>query len=108
MKKVFRSIKYWLLVVWLSSKWIFKINLGDSVIYKGEKYIAVQGVSDPYWVIMKGEDRLSVHKKDFKKEKTIKNFLKSFNSGYRFYMRSWFGIWVNSGIQGWMKGCKIW
>jgi len=107
--KVYKSIKYWLLIVYLSFKWIFKINLGDIVIFEGKRYIAIQGVCDPYWDISRGEEILTyVHKKDFEKEKSIRNLLGSFKSGYHFYMLSWFKIWVNSGIEEWMKGCKIW
>lgn len=107
MKKV-----YWrLFIVMLSIKLMFRFNLGDIVIYQGEEYYLTQGVRNPYWNLskVKGEEYLKdIHKNNFTKKKSIENYLSSFQMAYRFYMTSWFNIWVSKGIEPWMRGCNIW
>lgn len=106
----FIRIYYWLMIVVLSLKWVPKINLGDIIIYQGKRYFVANGVCAPSWDIqlVGGFERLLIHQSKFKKECTLKNFMGSFKSGYRFYMTSWYSIWCHSGIEPWMKACNIW
>jgi len=106
MKKLYWTIR----IIWLSFKWCWRVNLGDWVWYKEKKYIVANGVVSGSWRLNgfdNGHDGW-VKRKDCKKVKTIKNIIGSFKSGYRFYMTSWFDIWVNEGIKTWMKKCNIW
>jgi len=102
---------YWRLrIIWLSLKWCFRVNLGDWVWYGGKKYIVSNGVMSDSWRLSSldnGRDGW-VPRSDCKKVWTPKNIIGSFRSGYRFYMTSWFDIWVNEGIKPWMRGCNIW
>ncbi|KKM79720.1 hypothetical protein LCGC14_1347070 [marine sediment metagenome] len=113
-KTVFR-VYYWFLILWLSFKWCWKFNLGDEVIYQGKRWRLNQGVCDPSWNLVRGDQKTNsfekadhVHRSKFRKVWTPRNILRSFCSGYRFYMGYWYGIWVNSGIKPWMRACNIW
>ena len=55
-----------------------------------------------------GRKLARVHRKDFRKVRSLSNYLGSFRSGYRFYMGYWYTIWVYRGIEPWVKACKIW
>ena len=107
-----RKVYFWLYIVYLSIKWVFKFNLGDSIKYKGDIYILNQGVCCPCWDIKKlNDDNIyikNVHQDNFRKVLTLKNLYGSFNSGYSFYMVNWYDIWVRNGIKPWMKNCRIW
>lgn len=104
------SLKYWLLIVWLSCKWMFRINLGDRIWFNGRKCIVCNGVTLNRWDVedIETRERFSVAYADCRKAWTPANVLWSFRSGYRFYMRSWFEIWKRNGIESWMRGCNIW
>ena len=103
-------LKYWLLVMWLSSKWVFRLNLGDLVWYQGRKHVLCNGTTPHHWDIEDWEtrERAWVHERELRKVWSPTNLAGSFAGGYRFYMRNWFDIWVRQGIQPWMKGCRIW
>ncbi len=104
-------IKYWLLIIWLSLKWIFRITLGDEIIYKNKKYIVANGVCPTTWRLANFNPdyyKSSVPRKDCIKVWSIKGIIRSFQSGYSFYMGYWYNIWVMSGITSWMKACRIW
>lgn len=106
-----KRIYYWLYIVWLSVKWMFRYNLGDLVIYQGKTFVLKSGVASPYWNLIEREteNRIDhIHQKEFVKVKTTKNLIGSFRSGYSFYMMSWFDIWVRNGIEPWMRQCRIW
>ena len=104
------SIIVWMKIIRLSLRWIFSTNIGDEVWYRGEKWDLIQGVCDPSWDLMnkKGVRINHIHKSNFEKVKTLKNYFRSFKSGYHFYMGYWFKIWVREGIAPWMKECNIW
>ena len=100
---------WWFRIVLLSLRWIPSFNLGDYVWYHGEKWMLIQGVCNPCWDLLRGEERKNhIHQLEFCKVRTISNYWHGFNSGYRFYMGYWFDIWVNAGIEPWMLGCNIW
>jgi len=104
------KVLVYFMVLCLSIKWIFKINLGDKAIYQGKKYIVANGVRYGCWRLhrLNNGDNGWVKRADCKKVITLHNLLGSFKSGYSFYMGNWYRIWVNSGIEPWMKGCSIW
>lgn len=104
-----KHIKYWLLIVGLSIKWMFRVNVMDLVVYNGKQYMVLNGVRADSWRLdLDNGDQGWVPRSECKKVWTLKNIIGSFKSGYRFYMGYWFDIWVRSGIKPWMKGCKIW
>ncbi len=96
---------YWrIFIVWLSLKWVLRINLGDIVIYQGNDHIVNNGVCKPQYDLIDLTLRKSirVHKDNFTKKKTFNNYIHGFKSGYFFYMTSWFNIWYRYGIEDWM------
>lgn len=95
-------------IVLLAIRWILRNNLGDRVAYQGEEWILIQGVRSPVWTLTRDGERVEVHEKDFRKVRRLSNYLRSFRWGYRFYMTSWYHIWMREGIQPWMRGCNIW
>ena len=103
-------MKYYLLIVWQSIKWMFRVNLGDFVWYNNKQYVVVNGVRCNSWRLsnLENDDNGWVLRKDCKKVWTINNMIGSFKSGYGFYMHNWFSIWKRSGIELWMKSCNIW
>ena len=103
-----KTIYYWLLVVRLSLRWIKQPNLGDVVLYQGKRWVLFQGMRDPIWSLSCNRECIEVHRDNFRKVPGIKSAWRSFRSGYRFYMTSWFSIWVREGIKPWMLGCNIW
>ena len=110
MKKL-NKIRWWVYVVYLSSKWVFRTNLGDIIIYQKEEYVVGNGVDSMSWTIYRLSDRKRIEsapKKECKKKISFKNYIGSFESGYNFYITNWFGIWCREGIEDWMRGCKIW
>lgn len=103
------GIKYYLLVIWLSLKWVFRVNLGDVVLYRGNKYVVFNGVMSKSWRIDIDNGRDGwVPRSECRKHITFANLHNSFKSGYHFYMTNWYVIWANDGVKPWMLGCKIW
>lgn len=104
-----KSMKWKLFIIWLSFKWVFRVNLGDEVLYRGKKYIVHNGVRYGKWRL---SDELPddgwVNRSECRKVWTLKNMRRSFRAGYRFYMTSWYDIWKREGIKPWMKNCNIW
>lgn len=108
---ILKKIYYYLLILKLSLKSIKKLNLGDEVKYKGNRYILIQGVMNPKWDLSRiGEYEYleNIHKNDFKKVSNPMAWWKSFKHSYDFYMKNWYGIWCRKGIQDWMRRCNIW
>ena len=104
-----KNAYWWLFIVRLSLRWIPRFNIGDKVWYRGEQWSLYQGVYHPKWHLCRGEERVEfVHESEFRKVRSLENYIGSFRSGYRFYMTAWFKIWVNEGIKSWMRGCNIW
>lgn len=104
------AIFYWLFILYLSFRWIWRINIGDFVWYQGKKYVVCNGVRMNSWRLGKlgNGDEGWVLRSECRKVGTISNALNSFRSGYRFYMTSWYSIWKDQGIKPWMRACKIW
>lgn len=93
----------------LSMRAVFRLNLGDQVIYNGEKWCLYQGVAAPMWGLTQGNGVVCrAHEKDFRKVRSLENYLGSYRSMRRFYMTSWFESWCRNGIQPWMVACNIW
>ena len=105
-----RAARYWPYIVWLACKWMFRVNLGDTVYYEGRRYTVSNGTIPTMWRLVgldNGNDGW-VHRARCRKQKTPNNIIHGFRSGYRFYMRSWFQIWCRNGIEDWVKRCQIW
>jgi len=106
---LWKTIYYWVLIVLLSIKKIFKINLSDKIWYDGKIYVIWDGTRPGHWKLKNyNVNNGWVKRKYCKKVKTIHNFLNSFKFGYKFYMGYWFDIWRKGGIKSWMRKCKIW
>ena len=103
-------MKSYLLVLWLSFKWIFRINLGDRVWFNGKRYTVCNGVIPTCWRLceLENDDNGWVRREHCRKSWTPANMIRSFCSGYRFYMLNWFDIWKRQGIKDWMRRCNIW
>lgn len=104
------SIRAWLLVVWLSAKWIFRINILDAVKCGGKRYIVVNAVR-PGMLLLPGLDNGDdgwVSRGDCRKTLTPCNLYGSFRNGYRLYMGNWYHIWKYEGVKDWMRKCNIW
>lgn len=106
---------YWrAYIVWLALWWVPRFNLGDIVLHKGKEWSLIQGVCAPTWSLIRGDfergtgERVDAHEGDFRKVRSLSNYWQSFRSGYRFYMQSWYGIWMRNGMEPWMLGCNIW
>ncbi len=97
---MYRAVKWWLYIVWLSFKWVWRINLSDQVVYNGQIWTLYQGVNHPRWKMCRGShddntwESALVHCDEFRKVWTPRNLWGSFRCGYRFYMGYWFDIWV--------------
>ena len=105
------KFRWWVYIVYLSSKWIFRTNLGDIVIYQKEEYVVSNGVRPMSWTIYRLSDNKRIEsalRVDCRKKISFKNIIGSFKSGYRFYMTSWYGLWCRNGIKDWMQNCRIW
>ena len=103
-------MKYTILMYWLAFKWIFRINLGDMVWYRGKKYPVSNGVRCGMWRLpdLDNGDGGWVKRSDCRKVASLKNFSGSFRSALGFYRSNWLDIWKREGIKPWMKGCNIW
>ena len=109
------KLYYWLKIVYLSLKWVFRINLGDRVTLKTDKwphsYTVINGVSPGTWKLKgfrDGEEVFHALRIDCQKIWTWQNCVGSFKSGYRFFMGYWFRIWCENGIEPWVRKCNIW
>jgi len=102
-------MKYRLIILWWSFLWIFRVNLGDVVLYAGKEYTVCNGVRCDSWRLdgLENGDSGWVRRSECRKVWTLKNVVGSFRSGYGFYMSNWFDIWKREGIKPWMRGCNI-
>lgn len=73
---------------------IFKINIGDIVIYNDKKYVVTNGVTMPVWNIteLEARVRLRINQCEFKKEKSFRNIKNAISGAYRFHMGYWHDI----------------
>ncbi len=110
MKEMARKCRYLGLILWLSTKWMFKVNLGDLVTYRGQRYRVANGVRCESWRLsdLENGDNGWVKRSDCRKVVSVRNALGSFRFRYRFYMLNWFDIWVHVGIKPYMRQCRIW
>lgn len=102
---------YWrAYILRLALRWVPRFNIGDRVIYGGREWYLAQGVCAPRWTLRSETDGEEVYanEKDFRKVRSLPNYWRSFRYGYRFYMTSWYSIWMREGIKDWMRGCNIW
>lgn len=99
MKRIFAKIFIWTKIVFMALKWPFRICLGNYVYHKGTKRLVCNGVSAPHWRLSGLTESELVHENDFKRP-FFTNAVRSFKSGYKFYMTCWFRIWVNEIVFG--------
>lgn len=111
----FRALYWRARIALLAMRWVPRLNLGDEVeTATGEKWTLVQGVCAPRWEMSRGNheagtyQRIELHSRDFRKVRSLRNYARSFRSGWRFYMTSWYRIWMREGVKPWMRGCSIW
>lgn len=105
---ILKAIYWRARILHLAARWLFIYNLGDRVLYQGREWTLIQGVCSPTWSLVRGDERVDAHESEFRKVRSLANYWHSFRSGYRFYMTSWYSIWMHSGIEPWMRGCNIW
>ena len=102
---------YWNLYIrYLSTKRIFRITLGDTVICDGKEYEIQNGTICGVWetgTSIDGE-RVLIKRDKCRKKYTLKGMYRSYISSLWFYKNNWLDIWMREGIKPWMKGCKIW
>lgn len=105
-------MRYRLLIVWLSIKWMFQINLGNDVWYQGKVWNVYNGVCPGTWHLCRDTDEgrkfAEPLRTEVKNYWSITNMLHGFKSGHSFYTGYWLGIWKTQGIKNWMKVLPIW
>jgi hypothetical protein len=104
---------YWRVrILFFALRWVTSLNLGDRVVTAdGKEWVLAQGVCKPYWDLdpfPAGGKRAHLHESEFRKVRSLSNYLGSFRYGWWFYMTSWHAIWVNQGIKPWMRALPIW
>lgn len=94
----------WLRIVWLSLRWVGRINIGNRVRYQGRIWTVSNGVALPKWSLVRWEPQEYleyVHEGDFQLIQSPREWWRSFQSGYRFYMGYWFAIWASGSRLMW-------
>jgi hypothetical protein len=79
-----------------------QLNLGDYVQWNGSRWSISNGVSRPRWALCKidgGDYRELVHESEFKKERSLRNFVHDVTLTWRFYRGYWVDIWLR-GLNG--------
>lgn len=99
------KILVYLMIIFLSMKWMFRITIGDKIYYKGKIYQVTNGVCPTTWTL---NSKFRAKRIECQKIWSLKGTIRSFQSGYSFYMGYWYSIWVNVGIESWMQRCQIW
>lgn len=98
--KVLNKIRIKIYIIYLASKWIFRINLGDYIVFDNEKYSVTNGIYGIRWHIFnKKNGELVPLRTDCRKVMTVSNYIGSFKSGYKFYMGYWYSILLRRGIR---------
>ena len=98
-------ISVYLMILSLSIKWMFRITIGDKIYYQEKRYKVTNGVCPTTWTL---DSKFGAKRIECKKIWSLKGMIRSFKSGYSFYMGYWYDIWTNIGIKPWMKRCNIW
>ena len=84
-------IRIWSLTLKLAITDIANIHLGDQVSYLGKIWSVSNGVSRPYWTLVRGTHGVDheyleyVHQKDFKVVPGFRTYYFRFTSTWRFY-----------------------
>lgn len=107
MKRILRSIGYRIYIRWLALGWIGQINLGDEVWHKGKRRFVNNWAGQPTMTLTNPYEQ-NVPASEIRKVRSFKNALHSYRSGVRFYTSSWLSIWINSGIEPWVRALPIW
>lgn len=100
---------YWRIrIILMCIKFLKGLRLGHEVVYRGKVYTLLQGVSAPLWDLHRDGEAIKAYEHEFRKRRTLANYLHGPRFMYRFYMGYWFDIWCREGIKPWMRACKIW
>ena len=91
-----KTFLYYSRIVFLAVKSLFKLNIGDWVVYKNKKYHLIQGVRNPTWDMIEkdGASRVSAHKSVLKKEISWRNIIHDISFTFSFYETTWKTIWT--------------
>lgn len=93
------KLRIWLLIVWVSFKSVFRINLGDQVVYKGKKYTVCNCAKCDVWRLAYLDNGYDgwVSRNECKKVWSLNNLRWSFQYNYDFYMGHWFKLLTERG-----------
>ena len=112
--KMMRRIKYRIFILYMAFFWMFQINLGDKVLYRGRKYLCINSDSQNSYKLApvlsaSRASSLSVRalRSECAKIKSPANIFHGFKSGIRFYSNNWLDIWVRNGVEPWVWGLNI-
>ena len=92
-------------IYYLSFKSIFKLNSGDFVILKGDKWVLLQSVDCGYWNLIHHDSKgrvdgfdEKIHELRFRKVYTYSSIMRSLKFSYRYYMDYYFILWCGLPI----------
>jgi len=100
-----KKVYFRLLIIGLALRSMFRLSLGDEIIYKNKKYSITNGNRLHQWTL---DSSIHALKSKCKKVYSIKGMIFSFKRAYSFYMNSWYSIWIHRGIKKWMGRLPIW
>lgn len=93
---ILAKIKAHLKCIKLAVKWLFKTNLGNTVIYHGTKYTVVNGVYSGCWTLQNSYER--IEQAPISQCSFIwwnpREYIHSIRSGLNFYYGYWYEIFV--------------
>jgi len=101
------TLYYRAYIRWLALQWMAQINLGDEVVHKGRVRVVSNGVIPTRWTLLDPYEEF-IPRSECRKHWTLANMLRSYRSGVDFYEGYWLSIWVNKGIEQWVRNCNIW
>jgi len=108
MKQTIRDLYWKGFIARVALRWIPRLNLGDQVVFQGVVYRITQGVEKPFYDLSGPNGVRHVHQSHIRKVWSLGNLCGSFRHGWQFYMGYWFPIWRRTGIEPWMRRCRIW
>jgi len=107
MRRILRSIGYRVYIRWLALAWIGQINIGDEVWHQGRRRFVSNWAGQPTMTLTDPYEEY-VPAAEIRKVLSAKNALHSYRSGIHFYTTNWLEIWINNGIEPWVRALPIW
>jgi hypothetical protein len=102
-----KRLYYRLYIRYLAIQWLFQMNLGDQVLHDGKVRYIINWAGTPY-MTLDNPYQQNVPAANCKKIMSISNLWHSYKAGVQFYTSSWLDIWVNNGIEPWVRALQIW